>query len=116
MNGKLFEICMSILIFRYGTVNIIRNSPVPSDITLDQNYPNPFNPNTTISFSIQYYTHITIKVIDILGREIKKIADDFYTPGTHTVKFSAINLSSGIYFYTLQTSSFNQTRKMFLLK
>ncbi len=101
----------------YGTVDVEEEPKmVPSEFVLYQNYPNPFNPSTTISFSIPEYSHVVIKVIDILGREIQEIANDYFSPGKHQTIFDARNLSSGIYFYQLITNKTTRTMKMILQK
>ena len=101
----------------YGTVGVEEYPQnIPSEFVLYQNYPNPFNPSTTISFSIPRYSHVTIKVFDLLGREIQDLANDYFSPGTYKVEFNERNLSSGIYFYQLITSKTTRTLKMILQK
>lgn len=96
---------------------------IPSSFTLFQNFPNPFNPATTISYSIPNASFVTIKVYDVLGKEVSTLIGKNELPGKHSVDFNASNLSSGIYFYQFkavpisnQTGDFIQTRKMILLK
>ncbi len=86
------------------------------DYSLSTNYPNPFNPSTTIIFSISQSGHVSLKVFDILGSEIAELVDENKSAGTYSVKFDALNLSSGIYFYSLNASGFSKVRKMLLLK
>lgn len=100
----------------YGIVDVEEEPIIPIDFVLYQNYPNPFNPSTIISFSIPEYSHVVIKVIDILGREIQEIANDYFSPGKHQTIFDARNLSSGIYFYQLITNKTTKTMKMILQK
>ncbi|MCL4551732.1 MAG: T9SS type A sorting domain-containing protein [Bacteroidetes bacterium] len=101
----------------YGTVDVKElPNDLPSDFILYQNYPNPFNPSTTISFSIPRYSHVTIKVFDLLGREIQDLANDYFNPGTYKVEFNERNLSSGIYFYQLIADKTVRTMKMILQK
>ena len=99
---------------------------------LSQNYPNPFNPTTTIHFvipnevrnlkdtrSTEYYSvlqNVTLKVYDVLGREVATLVNEQKPAGNYEVKFDASQLSSGIYFYRLEAGSFAQTRKMILMK
>jgi hypothetical protein len=92
------------------------NSLIPNKFELAQNYPNPFNPTTTIEYSIPQAGVVTIKIFDILGREVTTLVNEEKQRGNHVVKFNASNLSSGIYFYKLQAGSFVQTLKMILLK
>jgi len=80
-----------------------------------QNFPNPFNPTTIIEFEIPKLSHVKLLIFDILGRRIKTLVDDEKTPGLYKVEFDASNLTSGVYFYRLQTSSFYETKKFMLL-
>ena len=97
---------------------------VPAVFALFQNYPNPFNPSTTIKFSIPSVEtlhatslqKVTLKIYDILGREIATLLDEEKSPGTYEIKFNASNIPSGIYFYKLQAGSFISIRKMIVLK
>ncbi len=90
------------------------------DFDLGQNYPNPFNPSTNISFSIPRKDIVTIKVFDILGREVALLINDLYEAGKYEVEFNASSvgggLPSGIYFYNLTTSNGSITKKMILVK
>jgi len=89
---------------------------VLDDFTLYQNYPNPFNPATTISYSIPKDGLVTLKVYDLLGREIASLVNEHQTAGNYSMEFTARDLTSGIYFYTLTSGSFVDTRKLILLK
>ena len=89
---------------------------VPRQFGLDQNYPNPFNPATTIAYEIRTAGEVTLRVYDVLGREVATLVDGFRNPGTYTTTFDASRLSSGVYFYRLQSGSFMNTKKMVLAK
>lgn len=89
---------------------------LPSEFSLSQNYPNPFNPSTTISFSIPKSSFVNLKVYDVIGKEVANLLSEFVNAGNYKVNIEASNLASGIYFYNLQSGSFNQTRKMILMK
>jgi hypothetical protein len=90
---------------------------VAESYSLGQNYPNPFNPSTQIKFSLLNKATITLKVYDILGKEVATLADGVHAEGVYTVTFDAKNLSAGMYIYTLRTSDgFVETKKMLLLK
>jgi hypothetical protein len=91
-------------------------SSPPKEFKLNQNYPNPFNPSTKFSYSIPEKALVTIKVFDVLGREIKTLVNEEKPIGTYEVDFNASNLSSGIYFYRLNAGKFVSTKKMVLLK
>jgi eukaryotic-like serine/threonine-protein kinase len=83
---------------------------------LSQNYPNPFNPTTTFSYSIPSSQFVNITVFDICGKEIECLVNEEKSPGNYKVEFNGKNLSSGIYFYTIQTGQFNETKKFILMK
>lgn len=89
---------------------------IKHDFSLSQNYPNPFNPTTSIEYQVASIEKVSIKVYDVLGREIKTLVNDVKLPGNYSVTFDASNLSSGIYFYQINAGKFNQTRKMILMK
>lgn len=84
--------------------------------SLSQNYPNPFNPTTTIKYSIKERGIVNLTVFDILGREVAKLGNEEKQAGSYEAKFDGSNLSSGIYFYRLQSGSFSETKKLILLK
>lgn len=90
----------------------------PSDFTLHQNYPNPFNPSTAISFSLPRAGFVSLKVYDLLGKEVATIVSGSLLSGPHTYRFSAREhqLSSGIYFYSLEAGGRTFVRKMLLLQ
>ena len=95
--------------------NIILVYDLPTEYTLEQNYPNPFNPSTVISYQIPVNDKVTLK-IDILGREVTTLVDDFQEAGYYEKKFDARGLSSGVYFSLLQSEKTNLVRKMLLVK
>ena len=101
--------------FEYSkNIEVDFNSPKKFELT--QNYPNPFNPITTISWEIPTDGLVTLKIYDILGKEIYTIADEYQQAGSYQRNFDGSSLSSGMYFFTLQSGSFVQTRKMILMK
>jgi hypothetical protein len=83
---------------------------------LSQNYPNPFNPSTTISYQLPVSSHVTIKVYDLLAREITTLVNEEKPSGTYKINFDSKNLASGIYYYRITAGDFSQTKKMILLK
>jgi Secretion system C-terminal sorting domain len=83
---------------------------------LSQNYPNPFNPSTKISWQSPVGSWQTLKVYDMLGREVATLVDEYRPAGNYEVEFSATTLSSGIYFYKIQAGEFVSVRKMVLQK
>ncbi|HEX9655747.1 MAG TPA: T9SS type A sorting domain-containing protein [Bacteroidota bacterium] len=100
----------------------IKEQQKPMAFWLEQNYPNPFNPTTRIKYQIPNDNYVTLKVFDILGREVRTLVNETRIAGEHEVTFdvnglarqTAGGLASGVYFYKLRSSSFVQTRKMFL--
>jgi len=91
-------------------------SELPLSFILNQNYPNPFNPVTTIRFQLTESGYTTLKVYDILGKEITVLVNEYKTAGSYQVYFDAKQLSSGTYFYTLQSSGQSITKRMMLIK
>lgn len=89
---------------------------VPHTFNLYQNYPNPFNPTTKIKFDIPKAMNASLKIYDILGREVSVIVNDFLIPGTYSFAFDGSNLSSGVYFYVLTGEGFAESKKMLLVK
>jgi hypothetical protein len=91
---------------------------VASEFELNQNYPNPFNPATVIEFKLSVSSVVSLKIYDVIGKEIVSLLNDFREAGNHKVNFEAskFGLSSGIYFYTLTANGFIQTKSMLLLK
>ena len=89
---------------------------VPVAFNLGQNVPNPFNPTTTISFSMPETGAASLKVFDVAGRTVATLIDGAVERGQHTVTFDAGNLTSGVYFYTLETNGSVETKKMILMK
>ncbi len=92
------------------------SSKIPNTFTLFQNYPNPFNPETTIKYDLPKQAHVTLKVYDILGEEVAELVNGIKKAGSYEVKFAGSRLSSGIYFYSIQTGNKTITKKMILLK
>ena len=95
---------------------------IPSKYDLAQNYPNPFNPVTNLEFGIpalrgeSKFGFVTLKVYDMLGKEVATLVNEKLNPGTFRVEFDADNLTSGVYFYRLTTESFSDTKRMMLVK
>jgi Secretion system C-terminal sorting domain len=89
---------------------------IPAKYSLSQNYPNPFNPTTIINYSITKPDFVTIKVYDILGREVMTLVNENKPTGNYNIKFNGSKLVSGIYFYRMQAGDFVQTKKLVLIK
>ena len=89
---------------------------IPNTYSLNQNYPNPFNPSTKINYNIPVTNFVTLKIYDVLGKEVASLVNEKQSAGSYTVDFFAGNLSSGVYFYRIKSGDFIQTKSMMLLK
>jgi len=119
-----------LFVMDYTVTSVKSSKTVPSSIMLQQNYPNPFNPTTTIKFTIptspfnpspyQGEEHrerlVTLKVYDVLGREVSTLVNEEKLPGNYEVNFNSSGLASGVYLYRLQAGKFSQTKKFILMK
>jgi hypothetical protein len=90
--------------------------PIPGEYSLEQNYPNPFNPSTTIEYSLPQNGFVTLKVFNVLGKEVATLVNGQNEAGKHTINFDASALNSGVYFYKIKSGNFTETKKMILLK
>ncbi len=99
-----------------GATGVEENEITPTNFILHQNYPNPFNPSTTISFTIPKSNYVTLKVYDVLGREVAELVNGDLQAGSHSINFDASRLSSGTYFYRLQAGNGVKMKKMMLIK
>jgi len=99
-----------------SSVKNLEGDYLPQRCILDQNYPNPFNPTTNIKFQITKSNHTTLKVYDLLGKEVATLVNEHLTPGSYETTFDGARLSSGVYFYRLQAGGFVQTKKLVLQK
>jgi len=89
---------------------------VPDKYELRQNYPNPFNPTTNLGFGISESGFVTLKIYDVLGNEVTTLVNENLSPGSYQVQWDGSSFSSGVYYYKIETDSYSETRKMFLLK
>ena len=102
-------------------VSAVRDKLTPENFSLSQNYPNPFNPTTQIEFSLPKESIVTIKIYNILGKEIKTLVNGEKTAGEHTITWNGMNdngiqAASGTYFYRISTGNFSQVKKMIFMK
>lgn len=113
-NGKIYRFNLS---SRANGVNNNQNS-LPDKYLLNQNFPNPCNPNTIIKYSLPENNFVTLTLYDIEGKQITKIVNTFQVAGNYSINFSPseFKLATGIYFYSLHTNDFQQTKKMIILK
>jgi uncharacterized repeat protein (TIGR02543 family) len=89
---------------------------MPTAYALHNAYPNPFNPATTIQYDLPEETFVSLKVFDLLGREMATLINGTQRAGTHTIRFNANSMQSGVYIYRIQTAQFSQTKKLVLVK
>jgi len=99
----------------YGLANEVIIG-IPTEYSLCQNFPNPFNPSTTINYEIPNSNFVSLKIYDMMGREVAILISQFQEPGFYNVNFDASKLSSGIYFYKIQAGDFSAVKKLLLLK
>ncbi|MBK8553187.1 MAG: T9SS type A sorting domain-containing protein [Ignavibacteria bacterium] len=97
-----------------GITNI--SSAIPDSYTLSQNYPNPFNPVTNLEFGISMTEFVSLKIYDMLGKEVATLVNEELDPGTYKYSFDASGLTSGIYFYKITAGDFTETKRMNLIK
>jgi hypothetical protein len=89
---------------------------MPAGYLLYQNYPNPFNTSTIIGYQLSENTFVTLKVYDVLGREVQTLVSEHEIAGVHRITYDASNLPSGVYFYRLDTRRYHDTKKLLLVK
>ncbi len=99
-----------------NSVGVEHVKNIPSEIYLSQNYPNPFNPTTNIQFMLPVASNVKLIILNTLGQIVDELVNEKLNSGVHEVTWSAHNVTSGIYFYMIETNSFTQTRKMILLR
>ena len=113
-----FDAHVNISITPYKSPTAIKSNPnnIPKSYQLYANYPNPFNPSTMINYQLPMTSHVTLKVYDILGREVETLVDQKQNPGKYGITFDAGRFSSGVYFYRIVAGNYTATKKMALLK
>lgn len=118
-SGKVAASDISNGLFVIGTSIFVGQNnftQVSKDFRLYQNYPNPFNPTTSISFDLKSKSHVRLTISDVLGNEVMTLLDKTQQPGSYNIKVNGSELSSGIYFYKLETENYSQVMKMILVK
>ena len=110
--GRIWRRPLSELITGYNTIS----TEIPSSFSLMQNYPNPFNPNTVISFRLSVAGQVTLKIYDVLGKEVETLVSEKLEAGTYSVNWDASKYSSGVYFYRIQAGDFVDTKRMTFIK
>jgi hypothetical protein len=102
--------------FFNSNITGVKSNSVTREYSLSQNFPNPFNPSTIINYSVPKAGLVTIKVYDVLGKEVETLVNEKRSTGNYSVQFNGNYLSSGIYFYRMQSGNFSETKKLILLK
>jgi hypothetical protein len=98
-------------------INFVNSNPLSNlNFALDQNHPNPFNPITIITFRMQHKSHVNLSIYNILGQKTATLIDRKINAGTHQITFDGSHLSSGVYFYKLQSGNLSDVKKMLLMK
>ena len=97
-------------------IGIKQISSIVKEFSLGQNFPNPFNPNTKINFTLPKAEYAYLRVYDILGREVSVLYNGYKKPGNYQIEFDGSNLASGVYFFTLISGDYRDTKKMLLIK
>ncbi len=105
-------------IYKYAeNVTLVNKGKVQlNNFYLFQNYPNPFNPSTKIKYQLPQSGIVLLKIIDILGQEIKTVIEEYQNAGVHEVSFNASDIASGVYFYKVASGNFSLVKKMVLLR
>lgn len=99
-----------------NVTDVQNEGSVPSEFKLEQNYPNPFNPSTNIKFRMADFGFVSLKIYNVLGREVATLVNEERPAGSYEIEFDASSLSSGIYFYKLNAVEYSETKKMILLR
>ena len=107
-----------LLAVKYSKVSgiTVLSNTAPEDFQLEQNYPNPFNPVTNINYSLPSRNFLSIKIYDVKGNLIETLVNEVQNPGKYSVNWNAEKYPSGVYYYSLKTNKFTETKKMLLIK
>lgn len=131
LTGDSFDALVGVMYYSFGdykllprqdsdfigyTTDLEDEGVTPSVYAVSQNYPNPFNPTTTIQYELPEASAVSVKVYDILGREVANLVDEFKNAGSYKVSFDASKLASGVYVYRIEAGKFNSVKKMVLMK
>ncbi len=116
LNGQQDMLIAKYAMDRSNVLSIKQKPKLPLHFALHQNYPNPFNPTTKIGYALPSAQYVSLKIYDMLGREVTTLVDEKKQAGTYTAQWDATDVASGMYFYKLTAGTFVQTKKMLLLK
>ncbi len=115
-SGAKFNIYAQRIDSQGGLTGVVGEGSVPAQCSLIQNFPNPFNPTTVVSYQVSVVSVVSLRVYDLLGREVATLVNEERMPGTYSVKWNADGMASGIYFYQLRAGGAVITRKMVLMR
>jgi predicted CXXCH cytochrome family protein len=115
-NTRLVQKLLRDALASFSPTAVENDVQLPTKFELSQNYPNPFNPTTTISFSLPQSGNVKIAIYDITGKQVQMLVNSYYARGTFNVNWNAGSYASGVYFYRIESGSFNMVKKMVLLK
>jgi len=116
LNQPVVEIPLTVEMLENFVTNTDKTTLILKEFKLEQNYPNPFNPSTTIRYTIKERSLVSLKIFDVLGNELVTLVNEVRPAGSYSFTFNSDELTSGVYFYKLSAGSFNETKKMILLK
>ncbi|RQW00785.1 MAG: T9SS C-terminal target domain-containing protein, partial [Calditrichaeota bacterium] len=118
MSGTIYFKDLRVVKKKYEITSINEESlaGIPREFTLQQNYPNPFNPVTTVPFAVAKTGRVRLTVFNVLGQQVAFLVDKIMQPGQYEVRWNAVNLASGVYFYELRAGDVTLRRRMMLLK
>lgn len=119
--GEKVSVCLASWYREVTAVQELDVTPLPSDLNLVQNFPNPFNMGTTIDFSLRQTSEVHFEIFNVLGQRVKTLVDETLEPGNYRTTWDGTDecnepVSSGVYFYRIQTGQIAKTKKMILMK
>jgi len=114
--GYIWVCSSSSSIYTTNPLVSVNDPVINNSFYISQNYPNPFNPSTTINYSLSSFAKVSLKVYNLLGQKVADLVNSEQAAGNYSVEFNAKDLSSGVYFYTINLNNFTQTKKMLLIK
>ncbi|MEK9136784.1 MAG: T9SS type A sorting domain-containing protein [Bacteroidota bacterium] len=107
---------LSSILYKGGSPRILWDFGTPQEFAVSQNYPNPFNPTTVIQYALPVDAHVSLKVYDVLGRDVQTLVNDVRPAGYHQTILDGTRISSGVYYYRLVAEGFSSTKRLLLLK
>jgi hypothetical protein len=121
MDGTTLTVWTAIINDSTGTTSVAEKTERPAEFQLLQNHPNPFNPTTTIDFYVGNASHVVLDIIDLMGRKVTTLVDDYKRAGWHSVQWNSsqgdlFQKATGVYFCQMQAGSYTERRKLLLLK